>query len=135
MRPLAFKLLAWEFLENSVILLKIVENCWKSQFCYLENGVLEIRWSLFVWNIFQSKWGNSENNSVHSECYVHTWNNELSNSWNENSNYSHVITSFLSATQNIRFQLISIFCVGFPMKCFEALKALLSSRPYHLITI
>ena len=43
MRPLAFELLPREFLENSGILWKIVENRQKSQFRYLEKGVLELR--------------------------------------------------------------------------------------------
>ena len=43
MRPPAFKLFPLEFLENSGILSKIVENCRKSQFRYFEKGGLELR--------------------------------------------------------------------------------------------
>ena len=43
MRPLAFKLLPLEFLENSGILSKIVENRRRFQFRYLEKGGLELR--------------------------------------------------------------------------------------------
>ena len=43
MRPLAFELLPREFLENSGILWKIVENRQKFKFRYLEKGGLELR--------------------------------------------------------------------------------------------
>ena len=42
MRPLAFKLFPSEFLKNSGILSKIVENHRKSQFCFLEKVGLEL---------------------------------------------------------------------------------------------
>ena len=42
MRLLTFKLIPRENFENSGILLKIVKNCQKSPFRYLEKGVLEL---------------------------------------------------------------------------------------------
>ena len=41
-RPKAFKLNPWEYFENSIIVMEICKNFWKSQFCYLEKGALEL---------------------------------------------------------------------------------------------